>query len=76
MFYSTIMDSIHRRKSLSRLEQTFMALGQSAATAAVLAIENGIAVQDVEYPTLRSRLLRDGQVVALSLVPAQETLKP
>ena len=34
-----------------------------AATAAVLAIDDGIAVQDVPYAALRKRLLQDGQVL-------------
>jgi len=41
----------------------FMVLGQSAATAAVLAIEAGTAVQAVPYAQLRERLLKDGQVL-------------
>ena len=47
-----------------RMEPVFMVLGQSAATAAVLAIEAGTAVQDVDYAALRERLLADGQVLA------------
>jgi len=46
-----------------RMEPVFMILGQSAATAAVLAIESGGAVQDVAYEQLRKRLLQDGQVL-------------
>ena len=46
-----------------RMEPVFMILGQSAATAAVLAIDAGSAVQDVAYATLRERLLQDGQVL-------------
>jgi hypothetical protein len=42
-----------------------MVLGQSAATAAVQAIENGVAVQDVDYAILRERLLADKQVLDL-----------
>ena len=48
-----------------RMEPVFMILGQSAATAAVLAIEAGTAVQKVEYASLRERLLKDGQVLEL-----------
>lgn len=40
-----------------------MILGQSAATAAVLAIEGGLPVQKVPYSTLRERLLKDGQIL-------------
>ena len=46
-----------------RMEPVFMVLGQSAATAAVMAIESGTALQDVDYPRLRERLLADGQVL-------------
>lgn len=46
-----------------RMEPVFMILGQSAATAAVLALDRGAAVQDVDYATLRDRLLHDGQVL-------------
>ena len=46
-----------------RMEPVFMILGQSAATAAALAIDAGVAVQDVPYARLRERLLKDGQVL-------------
>jgi len=46
-----------------RMEPVFMILGQSAATAAVIAIDDNVAVQDVKYPELRERLLKDGQVL-------------
>jgi len=46
-----------------RMEPVFMILGQSAATAAVMAIDDRIAVQDVSYAALRRRLLQDGQVL-------------
>lgn len=45
-----------------RMEPVFMVPGESAATAAV-AIEAGVAVQDVSYDRLRERLLADGQVL-------------
>jgi hypothetical protein len=45
------------------MEPVFMILGQSAATAAVMAIDAGIPVQDVPYAKLRERLLRDGQIL-------------
>ncbi len=46
-----------------RMEPVFMILGQSAATAAVMAMEDGVNVQDVDYQRLRERLLADGQVL-------------
>ncbi len=49
-----------------RMEPVFMILGQSAATAACLAIEGQIAVQDVAYDTLRAQLIADDQILSLS----------
>jgi hypothetical protein len=46
-----------------RMEPVFMILGQSAATAAALAIDGGTSVQAVAYERLRERLLADGQVL-------------
>ncbi|MCL2709678.1 MAG: FAD-dependent oxidoreductase [Planctomycetaceae bacterium] len=44
-----------------RMEPVFMIFGQSAATAAVFAIDDDIAIQEVNYEKLRERLLADGQ---------------
>jgi hypothetical protein len=44
-----------------RMEPVFMVLGQSAATAACIALNENAAVQAVPYDKLRSRLLQDGQ---------------
>ncbi len=49
-----------------RMEPVFMILGQSAATAAALAVAEDLAVQDVDYARLRERLLADGQVLELA----------
>jgi hypothetical protein len=46
-----------------RMEPVFMILGQSAGTAAVLAIDEDVAVQDIPYEKLKSRLLKDGQKI-------------
>lgn len=46
-----------------RMEPVFMILGQSGATAAVMAIDGNLAVQDVAYAKLREQLLKDGQVL-------------
>jgi len=47
-----------------RMEPVFMVLGQSAATAAVMAIAANVAVQRVDVPRLQARLRADGQVLA------------
>jgi hypothetical protein len=65
------LSSTHIAFGSIRMEPVFMILGQSAATAAALAIDAGIAVQDVPYARLRERLLADGQVLEYaSPVPA------
>jgi hypothetical protein len=48
-----------------RMEPVFMILGQSAATAACLALDEDVAVQDLAYERLKVRLLADGQVLEL-----------
>ena len=46
-----------------RMEPVFMMLGHSAATAACLAIDNGVTVQNLSYPTLQQQLLWEGQLL-------------
>ncbi len=48
-----------------RMEPVFMILGQSTATAAVMAIDEGLAVQDVSAAKLQKELLKRGQVLEL-----------
>lgn len=57
------LSSSHIAFGSIRMEPVFMILGQSAATAAVLSLEEDVAVQDLPYDTLKSRLLKDGQVL-------------
>lgn len=57
------VSSSHIAYGSIRMEPVFMILGQSAATAAAMAIDAGLAVQDVPYEQLRERLLADGQVL-------------
>lgn len=61
----TCPSSSHIAYGAIRLEWTFMVLGQSTATAAVLAIDGKKDVQQVDYSALKSRLLKDAQVLAL-----------
>lgn len=46
-----------------RMEPVFMVLSQSAATAAAMAIDAGIPVQQLDYSTLREQLILDGQIL-------------
>ena len=57
------LSSSHIAYGSIRMEPVFMVLGQSAATAAVLAMDDGVDVQKVEYEKLRQRLLADRQVL-------------
>ncbi|WP_165940048.1 FAD-dependent oxidoreductase [Dyadobacter psychrotolerans] len=59
----TCLSSSHIAYGAVRLEWTFMALGQAAALAAVLAIDSKIAVQDVGYIQLKHELLLHGAFV-------------
>ncbi|WP_339922111.1 FAD-dependent oxidoreductase [uncultured Cyclobacterium sp.] len=47
----------------ARMEPVFMVLGQSAATAASLAIDHQVAVQDLDYDLLVEVLLKDNQIL-------------
>jgi hypothetical protein len=48
-----------------RMEPVFMILGQSAAAAAILAIDKKTAVQDVDYNLLKNKILKEGTVLSL-----------
>jgi hypothetical protein len=57
------LSSSHIAYGSIRMEPVFLVLGQSAATAAAIAIDDSIAVQQVSYDKLRDRLLKDRQVL-------------
>jgi len=57
------VSSSHIAYGSIRMEPVFMILGQSAATAAAIAIDEGAGLRDVDYAQLRERLLADGQVL-------------
>lgn len=46
-----------------RMEPVFMVLGQSAATVAAMSIDKSVAVQELRYKELESKLLEDKQVL-------------
>jgi hypothetical protein len=60
------LSSSHIAYGSIRMEPVFMILGQSAATAAVMAIDDGVAVGKVPYGKLGARLKADRQVLTLS----------
>ena len=57
------LSASHVAFSSIRMEPVFMASSQSAATAAAMAIDDGVAVQAVDYAKLAARLLADGQMI-------------
>lgn len=57
------LSSTHMAYGSIRMEPVFFVLGQSAGTAAVMAIESHSSVQEVPYAKLKSQLLKDGQVL-------------
>lgn len=59
------LSSSHIAYGSIRMEPVFMILGQSAASAASLSLDNNIAVQDLPYATLRKQLDKDGQALDL-----------
>ncbi len=50
-----------------RMEPVFMMLGQSAATAAVQSLEDGVDLHDIDYQKLKNQLAADGQRLDIDL---------
>ncbi len=63
LFVPVCVSSSHMAFGSIRMEPVFFALGQVAGTAAAIATQEKVAVQDVDYAKLRARLLADGQVI-------------
>ncbi len=59
------VSSSHTAFGSIRMEPVFMILGQSAAAAAVLAIDSNSSVQDLDYAQLNEVLLNEKQVLDL-----------
>ncbi len=63
LFVTFALSASHTAFSSIRMEPVFMILGQSAATAASLAIDDTLPVQSVDYAKLRARLIADKQIL-------------
>ena len=63
------LSATHIAYGAIRMEPVFMVLGQSAATAAAMAIDANVPVQKVDYAELRKRLLADKQVLDTFIPP-------
>jgi hypothetical protein len=66
LFVPICLGASHIAYGSIRMEPVFMILGQSAATAAAMAIDASSTVQDVPYEKLRTRLLADKQILERS----------
>jgi hypothetical protein len=64
LFVPVCLSASHIAFGSIRMEPVFMVLGQSAAIAASLAIDNSTAVQDVPYVTLKAALVENSQRLA------------
>jgi hypothetical protein len=71
----TCLSASHIAFGSIRMEPVFMVLGQSSATAAVHAIEEGKTVQNIDAAKLQARLLKDGQVLDFESEPLPARLK-
>ena len=67
------VSATHAAYGSVRMEPVFMILGQSAATAACLSLEDGIPLAELPYELLRERLEADGQILDWQ---SEESLSP
>ncbi|QTN30865.1 FAD-dependent oxidoreductase [Akkermansiaceae bacterium] len=68
LFAPICLGASHVAHGSIRMEPVFMALSESAAVAAGLAIDQGVATHDVPYPALRERLLGAKQILTASQI--------
>lgn len=63
LFVTFALSASHTAFSSIRMEPVLMCTSQSAATAACMAADDKIAVQQVDYAKLKARLEQDGQIL-------------
>ncbi|AWM39338.1 Xanthan lyase precursor [Gemmata obscuriglobus] len=76
LFVPVCLSCSHIAYGSVRMEPVFMVLGQSAATAACLAIDTKVDAQKLDYDALRKRLLADGQVLESAAPPSAGAVDP
>ena len=69
------LSASHVAYTTIRMEPTYMILGQSAAVAAVQAMDSKCAVQEIDYPVLRTKLEELGQFLVPSAKKVNHTTK-
>jgi hypothetical protein len=67
LLVTSCLSSSHIAFGSIRMEPVLMILGQSAATAAAIAINEKIPIQNVPYEELRAQLLSAGQILEPSM---------
>jgi hypothetical protein len=75
LFVPICLSSSHIAYGSIRMEPVLMILGQSAATAAAIAIDEQIPVQKVEYAKLRERLIAEKQVLEFTPTAKESAAK-
>ena len=63
LFVPVCLSATHIAYGSIRMEPVFMIMGESSAVAAVIAINDKVPVQRVQYAKLKTQLLKDGQVL-------------
>jgi hypothetical protein len=63
LFVPICLSATHIAYGSIRMEPVFMILGQSAAMAACMAIDDKVPIQKIAYAKLRARLLADQQIL-------------
>jgi hypothetical protein len=70
------LSASHVSYSSIRMEPVFMILGQSAGTAAALAVDTEKDVQELDYGALRRRLVQDGQLLSRKVARQAASANP
>lgn len=65
LLVTVCLSSSHVAYSTIRMEPVYMIVGQSAATAAILAIDSNVPVQKISYEVLKYKLLQDNQLLSI-----------
>jgi hypothetical protein len=63
LFVPVCLSATHIAFGSIRMEPVFMVMGQSAATAACIAIDEGIPVHELSYEKLKEQLIKDEQIL-------------
>ena len=61
----TCLSSSYVAYGAVRILPTFMILGQSAGLACSIAVEKGLAIQDIDYTELKSKMVQHGQILEI-----------